>query len=406
MGIESPLEEAHVEVIVRAALRRSRPGGAPSSDRRTAEAVLFALADTQLDRVAEHGFDSRSAAALDALRRHLLGGEDAASVTATILRPDHHGGWACRLDRPIPLEAAQSLASIARAFRGDRRFAAIAIEANLWEGPETAALRPPDTTLGDRVIVLDRDPDGLDDLRDTARICAALRLAIMKRCPVQPVPEWIGGHRADGEALERDHLACIALPHPDGLGRWRLGAAALLVPREISDDTVRRELLPALEVSPEHGPLRLWDAHSPAIGWRLHLRRGGASSELLHESWWRGGDLGERQWASVTPVVMDRHGSREHEQREAIERSCARLGLPIPVEIEVGRESSIPGVPAAGSFPMSRRAGRRVRQQWHVRVVFDTPMRGPIVLGAGRYRGHGLMMPIHEPSGADHSHGG
>ena len=72
------------------------------------------------------------------------------------------------------------------------------------------------------------------------------------------------------------------------------------------------------------------------------------------------------------------------------------------IEVEVGRHSAIPGVPAAGSFPMSRREGRRPRQQWHVRVAFEQPVRGPIVLGAGRYRGHGLMMPIHETSGADH----
>lgn len=405
MGIDPPLEETPVEVIIRAAVRRSRRPGT-SSDRRTAESVLFALADTQLDRVAEHGFDSASAESLNLLRRHLLGGEDAAGVTATILRPDHFGGWACRLDRPIPLASARALASIARAFRGDDRFTAIAIEAAPWEAPAPASPRAPDATLGDRVIVLDRDAEGLDDLRDTARICAALRLAIMKRCPVQPVPEWIGGHRADGEALDRDHLACVALPQADDSGRWRLGAAALLVPREISDEAVRQELLPALESSAEHGPLRLWDAMAPPIRWRLHARRGGAASERLHESWWRGGELGARQWASVTPVVMDRHGSREHEQREAIERSCARLGLPAPIEVEVGRHSAIPGVPAAGSFPMSRREGRRPRQQWHVRVAFEQPVRGPIVLGAGRYRGHGLMMPIHETSGADHSHGG
>jgi CRISPR-associated protein Csb2 len=43
---------------------------------------------------------------------------------------------------------------------------------------------------------------------------------------------------------------------------------------------------------------------------------------------------------------------------------------------------------------MGRREGRRSRQQWHVTLQFDRPVRGPVVLGAGRYRGYGLMVPL------------
>jgi|GEM_PF-6948134 len=399
MPSDQVTEHPMVEVIIRAARRRWSGGVLTREpDRRTAESVLLALADAQLEEVASRGFDADAAAALDLLHRHLLGG-DASAVTATILRPDHHGGWACRLDAPVSVEVARSLHAIARRFAGDRRLAAIAIETSPWRSSPPPA--PPDTSLGDRVILLDRAEGGLDDLRDAARICAALRSAVMKRCPVQPVPEWIGGHREDGEASERDHLAFLALPQPAPDGSWRLGAAAILVPRDVPEDAARRELLPALAPSLGEGSIRLWDAASPPIGWRLRLRQGGAAGEALREAWWRGGDAGASHWASVTPVVMDRHGSRPSERREAIERSCARLGLPPPREVEVGREAFIPGIPPAGSFPMARRQGRRPRQQWHARIAFDRPVRGPIVLGAGRYRGYGLLSPIldaqHEP---------
>jgi len=43
---------------------------------------------------------------------------------------------------------------------------------------------------------------------------------------------------------------------------------------------------------------------------------------------------------------------------------------------------------------MSRRRDRHPRQQWHVRVEFERAVRGPIILGAGRYRGYGLMAAI------------
>ncbi len=401
---DAPITDpARVEVILRVAFRRVGSGRTPhGSDRKQAEQVLLALADAQLDRVAESGFDAAAAEALDALRRHLIGGGEGDGIaSATIARPDHHGGWACRLDTPWPQASASALAAIARSFRGNRRFAAIAVETSPWQPASPGSPGHPDTSLGDRMILLDREHGDLDDLRDTARICEALRRAIMARCPVQPVPPWIGGHHDDGRVLDRDHLACIALPQWRADRGWRLGAAALLVPRDVSEERIRRDLLPALDADSKQGPLRLWDRGHPALDWKLRRRIGGAAEAMLQEEWWRGQAAGARRWASVTPAVMDRHGSRVAERRDAIERSCHRLGLPSPVHIDLGRESAVPNVPVAGSFPMSTRPGRPSRQQWHVHVAFDRPVRGPIVLGAGRYRGYGLLMPIDDPAGDD-----
>lgn len=390
-----------VELIVRAAPRRARstPSGLDGfGDAAAAEAVVLALADTQLDRVADGEFDSTRAEALDLLRRHLMAGPDAISDSTTVARPDHHGGLAFRLGSPIDLPYAEALAEMAREFRGSPRFAAIMVEFSPWVGARTVPVRSPDTTLGDRLIVLDRRGRGLDDLRDTSRVCLGLRRAILARCPVQPVPEWIGGHHADGRRLQRDHLAIVALPAIDPAGRWRLFGAGLLVPRGVSEAEIDHQLRPALRPSHPNGPLRLWDDSSPPIGWTLHPRSGGVHREQQLESWWRAGNLGATAWASMTPVVLDRHGSSTREQQDAIARSCERLGLPRPSSIDVGPRALVPGVPVAGSFPMSRRAGRQTRQQWHVRVIFPRPVRGPIVLGAGRYRGYGLLMPLDSPS--------
>jgi CRISPR-associated protein Csb2 len=39
-------------------------------------------------------------------------------------------------------------------------------------------------------------------------------------------------------------------------------------------------------------------------------------------------------------------------------------------------------------------AGRIRRVQVHVRLAFDRPVRGPVLLGAGRFRGLGLFRPV------------
>ena len=48
------------------------------------------------------------------------------------------------------------------------------------------------------------------------------------------------------------------------------------------------------------------------------------------------------------------------------------------------------GVPPAHVFPRLARKDGSERRHAHAILVFDEPVRGPVLIGAGRYRGHGV----------------
>lgn len=118
-----------------------------------------------------------------------------------------------------------------------------------------------------------------------------------------------------------------------------------------------------------------------------------------------------RNWASVTPIVLDRFPGRfdepEWEERAAgtIAEACAHLGLPPPTEVEILWGPPMAGVPAAGPHALRRQPGARfpgyragtsgqVRLCVHARVMFAEAIRGPLVIGAGRFAGYGLCVPV------------
>lgn len=46
------------------------------------------------------------------------------------------------------------------------------------------------------------------------------------------------------------------------------------------------------------------------------------------------------------------------------------------------------------AFPRLRRKDGSERRHTHAILVFDEPVRGPILVGAGRYRGYGFCRPM------------
>ena len=112
--------------------------------------------------------------------------------------------------------------------------------------------------------------------------------------------------------------------------------------------------------------------------------------------------LPSKVWASVTPVVLDRHLKRrpEEEAREMIAVACERAGLPRPAtsKIRVGKHSAVMGAP-----PSRPPAGAPHWSSWrvpkpfasrplvHVAIDFEDEVEGPVLLGAGRFTGLGLF---------------
>jgi CRISPR-associated protein Csb2 len=110
---------------------------------------------------------------------------------------------------------------------------------------------------------------------------------------------------------------------------------------------------------------------------------------------------------SATPIALDRNpgdlysidsGQAEEAHREAaatIARACINIGLPTPAAVTVLPSITMPGVAKARQFPpFPTEPGKVRRVKVHAVVRFHEPVLGPVVLGAGRFLGMGLMRPF------------
>lgn len=100
------------------------------------------------------------------------------------------------------------------------------------------------------------------------------------------------------------------------------------------------------------------------------------------------------QWGTVTPILLDRFPKKGLSVESILSEACERIGLPVPVKICHQPYSTLSGVPPVPRFRLLRSKDERPRWGVHATLRFEVPVRGPIVLGAGRYFGMGLMQPI------------
>jgi hypothetical protein len=69
-------------------------------------------------------------------------------------------------------------------------------------------------------------------------------------------------------------------------------------------------------------------------------------------------------------------------------------GLPDRREVIVTPVSRRPGTPPTFACPRLKRKDGGHRRHTHAILVFDEPVCGPSVIGAGRYRGYGFCRPL------------
>jgi CRISPR-associated protein Csb2 len=89
----------------------------------------------------------------------------------------------------------------------------------------------------------------------------------------------------------------------------------------------------------------------------------------------------------VTPIVLDRHPKRGETPQTLVADAAERSGWPRPTAVDLPYRT-LPQVPPAGAF-IGRGAGHRV----HAVLRFTQPVRGPMLIGRGRYFGLGLLRP-------------
>lgn len=238
-------------------------------------------------------------------------------------------------------------------------------------------------------------------LSATLKLVEALRGALLSACP-SPIPEWISGHGASGAASRDPHVALLPLPfvdsqHADG----RLMGVALALPRGIEPTEAERTLGPWLR--DEHGlprSIALFDGQWLECTVSLETREGPPLN--LRTQTWAGP---ARRWASVTPVVLDRHfdGPGQWERAaETVKDACERIGLPRPLEVVLHPVSLVEGTPRSSEFPpLARKHDGGRMQHAHAVLVFGEAVQGPVLVGAGRFRGYGLCRPL-MTQGAEH----
>ena len=246
------------------------------------------------------------------------------------------------------------------------------------------------------------------DIRASALVGRLLRKALMagyhKAGLGDDIPEIVSGHALDGTPTRHPHLsiapmAFVGSPYADG----RVFGFAVIPP---SGDALLRidGFRAAIEAAAPYRASeqrRILTLQGPPLREPLHFapgsehgdgRRSLQTEPYLKES---------NRWASVTPIVLDRHLKRKDdaEVRELVARTCEHAGLPCPNpdRIQVGKHSAFRGAPPArplsGEPPWKRwklPKSLGSRQLVHAVVDFEQPLCGPVLLGAGRFTGLGL----------------
>ena len=255
-------------------------------------------------------------------------------------------------------------------------------------------------------LVLEVVDGVVPDIRAAALVSRVLRQALMSGYRstgmADTIPEVVSGHAPDGKPTRSPHLAIVPMafagfPHADGrvFGFALIPTAQTALP-DIPGFRAAFENVASYDHGTER---RLLELKGVPLRERLRLAPAGdvTKRSLDPEPYVQRA----RVWASVTPIVLDRHLKRhdDTEVRELIAGACANVGLPRPDpgNIQAGKHSAIEGAPPArpvsGAPPWTRwRVPEPMvsRSLTHAVIDFGREIAGPVMLGAGRFTGLGL----------------
>lgn len=271
--------------------------------------------------------------------------------------------------------------------------------------------RLPKSSLAGEWIVFVREGGASPTTLATVAVATALRGALLRHAD-QPPGKVLSGHEGDGSATTAVHAAYVPLPwvasaRADG----RILGVALLLPADLGAAD-RGAVLRAVgrweeaergDGGEDEPALRLVMGRAGELLLRRHVF-GALPAAALERASWSGP---ARSWTSATPIALDRHpGDLERaspasrarafaEAEESVAASCEHVGLPRPVSVEVSRSVLLPGAEKPVQFPpFPRHADRHRRLLVHARLTFASPVEGPVLIGAGRHFGLGLLRPV------------
>jgi CRISPR-associated protein Csb2 len=326
-----------------------------------------------------------------------------AALPAPTLVPSSNALGALRLRVPAPGRFDDLEARFAAGLRPTpSAWAAYAPPRSAPSGPI-----PRGTCFDPRLLVLRQTGGPWLGLASTLLLTRALRDTVLKlysEIHSAPAPEWLCGHAPGGGRSEADHLACVPLAHvghehSDG----HLLGLALVPPRSISEEEVGRALQPVLFEGPALGEPRELRLTLGSLG-MVTLEfddRASRPLALRPETWLGDGDPpAARRWATVTPICFDRHPKGDDPWTEieaAIRRAAERVGVGELLEsVTLSPVSLCVGAPTNRGYPpLQRKSGGNIHHT-HAVLTFREPITGPLLLGAGRYRGYGFCRPLRD----------
>jgi CRISPR-associated protein Csb2 len=256
------------------------------------------------------------------------------------------------------------------------------------------------------ILVLTKQEGPSLGLESTATLTAALRGLLLQDAAGKP--EWFTGHTASGVPSTGGHMAIIPLSyvggeHADG----HIMGLALVFPRSVSAaDRAACLRVPLFDALKDDRSLTLTLGNLGT--WTLLPEERNLPPLALRGHTW---SEASSVWASVTPIVLDRHPKHDRrterqqwrdEVAASITQSCLHQDLPAPMLIDVDKTSWHRGAPRSqpgpGGMPwLPGKENSATRQQVHVLIQFPCEVEGPLLLGAGRYRGYGLCKPLGSP---------
>lgn len=141
--------------------------------------------------------------------------------------------------------------------------------------------------------------------------------------------------------------------------------------------------------------IELWRNKGAERVWQCELEREKSDSppSTLRLSTWT---KPATEWASVTPVVLHHYPTRRRlgDVERIVMEAFESAKLPRPVELRTQPVSVFAGASPATSMPEFSEGGKTMcRCQTHIVVRFASPVRGPLLVGRGRFRGYGLLRP-------------
>lgn len=265
--------------------------------------------------------------------------------------------------------------------------------------PKTSAHQ---SEFGEAWLVLSAESDWTPAPQAMPRFAKRLRDALVEAIGGEgAVSESVSGVAPDGSPSTQPHLAVVPLLDVGweySIGR-PMGLALVCSPSDVP------LLVSAIRKLARAGDDPCIALRLDSATWELAPVDDSPKASLRPERWIEGSKT--LRWATATPIVLDRHpkgrtGDERNRDAEAVvAAACEHIGLPRPREIRLTKQSALsgaaPAYPSSGAPPWTawlltdRLRGRPLT---HAVIDFVHPVHGPVILGAGRYLGLGLCLPI------------